>query len=285
MRIRVAPWLVLGSIRKHLLKMKVSVIIPTLGAPDYLFECLHCLDGQSAQEDLYDVWVVLNGEQKPHYQRIKNFINDLGRGNYILAYSPDLGVSSARNYALDHSDSDAFLFVDNDDKVSRCFVEKMTLTADDTSIFACRYVAFDDAGNESPDYVNLWYDSQTNINNHFKNRKALSNACGKLIPRSVVGDYRFDVNFKQGEDSLFMATISASFLGVVRAPEEAVYYRRITVGSASRSLQSKSDIFKNTIMLCCEYTKLLFREKYSRMLVLSRIVATLLRGARRLLSQ
>lgn len=57
-------------------------------------------------------------------------------------------------------------------------------------------------------------------------RKYFSGPCMKLIPMSFIQDRRFDVRFKNGEDSLFMFLISDKIKKFAFTSKDATYYRR-----------------------------------------------------------
>lgn len=64
----------------------------------------------------------------------------------------------------------------------------------------------------------------------------------KILHRDIIGRRRFDIRFKNSEDSLFMTLVSDKIESVRFTSSSAVYYRRIRRGSATtlhRTLRQK----------------------------------------------
>ena len=91
---------------------------------------------------------------------------------------------------------------------------------------------------------------------------------------------RYGINImaiKRGEDSLFMASISDKITGIVPASLEAIYYRRLRIGSASRSEESKYSRLTRKARLIASYMKVYISgvSGYNPILFLTRILATI----------
>ena len=109
----------------------------------------------------------------------------------------------------------------------------------------------------------------------FLKRSFLSTVWCKIIPKNLIGEKRFDVRFKIGEDALFMFAISQGIKRIVLS-DDAIYYRRCRNGSVSRTKQSIRFRLSNSIMQILEYTRIYIQNpfKYNFLLFLSRIVAS-----------
>ena len=79
-----------------------------------------------------------------------------------------------------------------------------------------------------------------------------------MIPKYVIGKRRFDVRFKNGEDSLFMFLISDKFKYVEFTDEKAIYYRRFRKESASGNNRNIKYLFSNSIKLMKEQSVIYF---------------------------
>ncbi len=84
-------------------------------------------------------------------------------------------------------------------------------------------------------------------------RSFLSSACCKLIRREVIGSCRFDTHFRQGEDALFMATVSNRIKSIALASPGTTYYRRLRAGSASRRPVARREFVLNQLRLMRTY--------------------------------
>ena len=81
----------------------------------------------------------------------------------------------------------------------------------------------------------------------------------KLIPRSFISDRRFDLDFSNGEDSLFMFLISAKFKYVRFANPDVCYYRRMRENSAYTRRRSVKINFLNACSLITAFSKIYFK--------------------------
>lgn len=215
--------------------MKVSVIIPTYKPQDYLYDCLQSLNEQTFQNKDFEVLVVLNGCNEPFATNINNRIRDFGYSNVKLLQTDIPGVSNARNIGLTNSVGDYIAFIDDDDIVSPCYLEELYKISGPNSIGVSNTVSFlNDDINNTVSYGNVATSftpsCKVNLNT---GRSYLSGPCMKLIHRDIVGDALFNVNFKNGEDTLFMFDISRNVKELCFTSDTAIYYRRIRSGSAT----------------------------------------------------
>ncbi len=260
----------------------VTVIIPTFRPGKYLFECLDSLENQTLEKTRYNVFIVLNGDKEPYFSTIEECIARL-KCKIELVYTDCKGVSNARNIAIDRASGKFVAFIDDDDYVSPEYLEKLLECANSSSVGAIicsNVVTFDENYNLGTDYISEAYNralTSPEKNSLFARRKFLSSSCCKLIPLSVIGSRRFNTAIKRGEDSLFMASISDKITGIVPASVEAIYYRRLRIGSASRSEESKYSRLTRKARLIASYMKVYISgvSGYNPILFLTRILATI----------
>lgn len=219
--------------------MDVSVIIPTYKPQNYLVTCLDSLCNQSFPRERYEIVIVLNGCKEPYEGRIKNYIKQHDRLN-VQFIQLDVGnVSNARNKGLDIAKGDFITFVDDDDYVSATYIEELFIKASRNIISLCYPLSFID-GTSNFEKYSITYNYLSVVCNGvqpFNNaKKFFSGPVYKLIHRDIIGERRFDKRFKNGEDSLFMFLISDRMINVDFTSKDAVYYRRIRNGSATRSI-------------------------------------------------
>lgn len=263
--------------------MKISVIIPTYKPKDYLWECLDSLIKQTFNKRDFEVLLVLNGCCEPWKQEIECYIYTNMQGVNIRFIQTDTpGVSNARNVALDNAKGEYVTFIDDDDFVSPKFLQKLYEKASPDTVSICYPFAFNDGNTniQLPYRITDAYDycvknNKTTLNS--KARKFFSGPCMKLIPMSFIQNRRFDVCFKNGEDSLFMFLISDRIKTLRFTSKEAVYYRRIRKGSANSNLSTYKERIIHAKRMITEYCKIYFKGKYNKLFFLTRIVATLKR--------
>lgn len=98
-----------------------------------------------------------------------------------------------------------------------------------------------------------------------------------MIPRNLIDEFRFDKSLYYGEDALFMFVISCNIKSIKLADENAIYYRRIRQGSASRSNLNFGTQFHAMWLKIFKYSAVYVRaiRRYNFLLYASRIAATL----------
>ena len=192
--------------------MKISVIIPTYQPKDYLWECLNSLTSQTISKDDYEVIIVLNGCDEPYKSQIQSYIDAKEGFHFSLIQTDVPGVSNARNIGLDKSKGEYISFIDDDDYVSFSYLEELYQKVAPDVISVC----FPHAFNDGVPNVQLQYSltdeflkrSVEDKVSYLKVKKLFSGPCMKMINKDIVGDRRFDCRLKNGEDSLFMFSIS-----------------------------------------------------------------------------
>jgi glycosyltransferase involved in cell wall biosynthesis len=259
--------------------MEVSVIIPTYKPGSYLFDCLHSVVAQDFSRDKFEIVIVLNGEKNPYYESIESFFSDKDV-TYKLMYTPQTGVSNARNLALDNILSRYIVFLDDDDILSVNFISLLYLKASQNYIVVSNVKTFfshlDMLGD---DYITRSYNDRLKGGKYslFKYRGFLSSSCAKMIPRDLIEEFRFDKSLNYGEDALFMFMISCNIKGITLADENAIYFRRIRRGSASQSNLTLGSRSQSMFLKLSKYSSVYLRSirKYNFMLYVSRIAATM----------
>ncbi len=217
--------------------MKISVIIPSYKPQDYLWQCLNSLASQTLSKEEFEIILVLNGCNEPFNSDIKKYINNHQDLQFNFIQTNQGGVSNARNLALNEAIGEYITFIDDDDYVSPSYLEELYAKSALDTIALCYPYAFKDGNPEKqlPYRITNAYNSLSRFGKqpYLKSRKFFSGPCMKLIPRHMVENRRFDINFKNGEDALYMFLISDHFKYVDYTSTKAIYYRRIRVGSAS----------------------------------------------------
>ncbi|MBE6341914.1 MAG: glycosyltransferase family 2 protein [Lentimicrobiaceae bacterium] len=242
--------------------MKISVIIPTYKPGNYLWECLNSLLVQTFSKKDFEIILVLNGCNDPYKSEIQNYIDTKMHGiNIIFIHTMQGGVSNARNIGLDNAKGEYVTFIDDDDFVSPKFLQELYDNVTPSTISLCYPFAFNDSDSATqiPYRITEAYDYCVKHNKTTlisKVRKFFSGPCMKLIPINFIQNRRYDVRFKNGEDSLFMFLISDKINKVSFTSKNAVYYRRNRKNSAITQKRKVLDILRTGIDLMLEYSKI-----------------------------
>ncbi len=242
--------------------MKISVIVPTYKPQDYLWECLNSLMNQTLSKQEYEVVLVLNGCTEPWKSQIAEYIKEHLQGMNINFIHTEIGgVSNARNVAIDFAKGEYITFLDDDDYFSSITLQRLSDFARPDVVTIFKPLAFYDGSQEFFSYSRtLEYEEncKTVFLPFYKVRKNFGGPVMKLFPRQIIGDRRYNLDFKNGEDSLFMFLISDRMNMVNFASEDAIYYRRIRKDSAVTSSKSFVNVFFNSMRLSREYSRIFF---------------------------
>lgn len=267
----------------------VGIVLPTFKPGSYILEMLESIERQILEYPAKDVelrlCVILNGPRSPYYNQLLQKITGLPFSSSLL-FTSIAGVSHARNMGLEQcSESDYIIFVDDDDLLSDHFVsslvQKISNVKSDRVIAQSNTRAFDEQGTDFGEhYISAGIRHILEVGNTrfslYRYRVFLNSVCGKLFPRSLIGDLRFDEGLSISEDALFLFALSNRLDGIVLVPE--VYYSiRHREGSASRKKKSLTKIIGEMFSFVHKLTRTYFRHPHPRtfLLYLSRVAASL----------
>lgn len=262
--------------------MKISVIVPTYKPQAYLWECLDSIYNQTFPKKDYELLLVLNGCNEPYHTQITEWLSKHSDLRVQYFQIDEGGVSNARNIALDNIKGKYVTFIDDDDFISSTYLEELYEKAAPDTVSLCYPYAFNDGHIEKQ----LSY-SITNTYNYCiehkcdklasRARKFFSGPWMKLIPMNFIQERRYDVRFKNGEDSLFMFLISDKIKKFAFTSKDAVYYRRYRDNSAYTRSKTKREIISNKMSMIKAYISIYLKkpQKYSLFFFITRLLGTL----------
>lgn len=257
--------------------MHINIIIPTYKPQTYLWECLDSVFSQATGGYTYEVLLVLNGPKEPYYTEIRQYISSHPTRSVRFLYSKKAGVSAARNLALECAQADYITFIDDDDYISPFYLKSLAAYAAPDRIVMAKSIAFDDKTKETLPY-RLTNEYERSYGKGLMTAHAVRSIyCGawmKLIPSCMIANSRFDTSLKNSEDALFMFDISKRFNYIICAPKEALYYRRVRVGSAAK-LTSRKRIC-HALKMFSKYTIMYLKAptQYNAIFFITRILGT-----------
>ena len=265
----------------HFTDKKVSVIVPTFNPGDYIYECFNSIKKQSLSSSLFELIVVLNGDKEPYFSSLSTYLATSGI-QYKLEYTSSPGVSNARNIGIEKSQYPYICFVDDDDVLSPKYLESLLANADEEVLSICNIKAFINTIENSStgfflsEYLHN-YPTGHILKPGFLTRSILSVPVAKLFPKQSIGNRKYNCKINNGEDSLFVTTISNKIKSLVVCDSDAVYYVRLRKGSASRHRIPIHTLAMQSMYLFYQYTKLFFVWKpgYSYMLLFSRYIGVI----------
>lgn len=260
--------------------MRVSIVLPTYKPESYIYECLSSIDKQTLDKSLFELIIILNGCDEPFKTDLKKYIdNNLSEElniNFIQVDQP--GVSNARNIGIEYAKGEYITFIDDDDHISPSYIEELLRDASPNVVALSNTIVFDDITGK---YDNNYRISKAFRENEFttinKARKFFSGPVMKLIHRDIIGDRRFDIGFKIGEDSLFMFLISDRITKCKFTSKNAIYYRRDREGSAIKTTRTGKVVAKHQWKITKKYTSYFIKKpfEYNFLFFVTRIIAAI----------
>lgn len=224
--------------------------------------------------------LVLNGCDEPFYSQIKDWLGKHCDLQVQFFQTDEGGVSNARNIALDNARGEYITFIDDDDLISPAYLEELYDKATPDTVSLCYPYAFNDGEVEKQlpygitDAYCYYMDHRcTSLSS--KVRKYFSGPWMKLIPMSFIQGRRFDVRFRNGEDSLFMFLISDKIKKVSFTSKNAIYYRRYRLNSATTNKRNRISVVVNELRLVKMYSLIYFKApcRYNLNFFLTRVLA------------
>lgn len=252
----------------------IAILIPTYEPKDYLIECLSSIERQSLSKDQYCIYIALNGPKDPYEAFIKELLTNFSfRYKYI--YTPKKGVSNARNILIDISTEPYITFIDDDDIVSKNYLEELFNNATPQFMSVSNVKSFQKHIEEAkPNYIGKKFKRlNNNETSKLRSRQYYSSPVAKMLHRKMIGNIKFDTSLSKGEDALFMTEISKNIAGINKTKPSAIYFVNERIGSASRKKTNPLYEVKRITYLTFKYSKMLAHT--DKLFIVSRIVATL----------
>ena len=260
---------------------KISVIVPTYKPQVYLWECLDSIYNQSLSKSDYELVLVLNGCNEPYNSQINDWLSEHNKMQVQYVQTDMGGVSNARNIALDKAIGEYITFIDDDDYISPSFLQELLNNSSEKCVAISNTIAFDDVTRKE---LNEYIIAKTfNICLKKKSisiidaRRFFAGPVRKLIHINIIGNRRFNVRYKNGEDTLFMFLISNQIKQISCTSKNAIYYRRIRKNSANMYKRTFLERLNNSFNLIKEYSSILIfsPQKYNIKLYVSNVLGAL----------
>lgn len=199
----------------------VSVVIPMYNVGEYASACLKSVVGQNY--DNLEIIVVNDGSTDQTLRLCTEMLSDEMRA--IVLTKDNGGLSSARNYGLEHANGKYVTFVDGDDVLAPTAISTLVQIAEQESVplSACRYVKIRSVDELRVTGISSW--------NRLSGKELLrrllcldgesGSACGKLYRKDIYSNLRFPVG-QLFEDFGVVAQILSS-VDYVSVTDEALY--------------------------------------------------------------
>lgn len=220
----------------------VSIIIPTYKGEKTIIKCLDSLAKQSLEPTLFEVLIVINGEQDNTKYLIEQFRLAHSHLNIQVFELSEGNVSKARNFAVLKASKAWVTFIDDDDWVDENYLASLYLNSMYNRITVTGLEDIENGVAVRSSIMNqldaaskkeqLDYNDITSI--------LTMNAC-KLAPTYMVKNTHYNASLKSGEDVLYWSELLNLFqpkVTLVKDYETANYKRLIRENSVSRKAES-----------------------------------------------
>ena len=227
-------------------RKKISVIIPVYNCENYISDCINSVIKQSYKN--IEIILVNDGSS----DNSENIINSFSKNDKRIKYfsKNNAGVSSARNYGIEHSTGDFIIFIDADDFIEEDYIANLIKNNEEFDFAMMGYKIWDSSNNRyitnncKPFSGNI-YAFMKNIFNYIHS-PILLGPCFKLFKRKIIIDNNIlfpeDISF--GEDAEFVFNY-LKYISKVRCINKTEYvYRKAGNNSlSSKFIENKMDLY------------------------------------------
>lgn len=233
----------------------ISIIVPTYKPQSYIEDCIESLANQTFLHNRFEILIVLNGPKDPFFIYIESLLGLYKDLNVRLLYSENAGVSNARNLGIENAKGEYITFIDDDDWISSAFLETLIKYASPETVPLSYALSYNDETKVYSDYyvTRKFEEGKCVLINSA--RSYFSGPVYKLIHRNIIGDVRYDIRLKNGEDTLFMFAISKNIKQCVYTSKDAIYYRRIRESSANFTKRAFTNKLKSNLLQISMYVR------------------------------
>lgn len=207
---------------------KVSIIIPVYNSEKYLCQCLESILNQTHKN--FEVLLVCD-KGKDNSDKICLEYAEKHHNIYTFIREKGLGVSSARNYALDNisKDSEYVSFIDADDWIEPTFLETLidNIEQHKADLSYCKHKSSKPTKKQFQS-IKIVETKIFTANQCIKQLISKENATfcvwNKLFKKDLLDDIRFDETIKFAEDILFCFKYLLKCKSIVSTNQKLYHY-------------------------------------------------------------
>lgn len=254
-----------------LYKNGVSVIIPSCKGAGTIRKCLDSLALQTLTKKDFEVIVILNGEYDGTENILSKFKNENPEINLLIIRNELVGAGAARNHGLSLATRKFVTFIDDDDFVSKGFLQGLLAHSIHSDIVISNIKDFNDFGFFESS-INQQIDKAV-IDGQVKYESITSaitlNAC-KLVPTGIAKSIQYSNQLKSGEDVVYFTKLVSLFkpcFSIVNKENDAIYYRRVKDNSVSRQPKSFEFNVKQRLEVVVELEKILSNDEMKAFII------------------
>lgn len=203
--------------------MKVSIVVPVYNTSKYLEECVNSILSQSYEDT--EIVLVDDGST----DNSGELCDALAKRDARIrsCHKPNGGLSSARNYGIDHSEGECIAFVDSDDVIDRDMIKVLAenMQSNQADMSGMEYLEFFDKLPEV-NRKNKIKRITKNLQGYILQNNRLYCSVRYLYKRDLLENIRFDESIKLGEDQDFIFRYSENVKVLVTSDYNGYFYRQ-----------------------------------------------------------
>lgn len=211
---------------------KLSIIIPIYNAEKYLARCIDSVLAQPLKE--IELLLVNDGSPDRSLAICEEYAKKDSRVKVLNKANG--GVSSARNMGLDHAQGEYVTFIDADDWLDEGTITEELLNGGFDVIKLPR-----DRGSRLRSYDETLSFSNSKESKRFAAEHYNCECWGKIYKRSLIGDLRFRLGIRIGEDLIFVARIYDKLTSLQVLGGTMGYHYMLNDEGAFRTLSEETD--------------------------------------------
>ena len=219
-------------------KPLISIIIPVYNVEDLIEECVVSCTNQTYE----NIEIVLVDDGSLDGSGEKCDILKAGDDRIKVYHTKNQGVAETRNYGLIHSNGEYIAFVDGDDTIASCYIEKLynLLIETNADMAGCRFyrnnkedIIFP-SSNDSYDFL---VNGVTFLKKFYNDFGVFAPAWGKLAKRTVWEDIKFPTK-SIAEDVQIIRPLALK-CNLISWTQEAMYFYRNRECSISQTADKR----------------------------------------------
>ena len=230
-------------------RYNLSLLVPVYNSENYVKQCLDSLVGQKTQYN-YQI-VIVNDGSTDGTSELLNGYKDYT--NVIIFTQKNMGISAARNQALQLAEGEYVGFIDNDDYVKDDYVDKLLRSAYAicADVVKCGYSNFDEQGNIINNQISEAFRSQIGFQSNLMKYDGL--IWGGVYRRELFEDISFPEGYWY--EDMITRTLLYPICKNAEYISEALYCKRNHANNASKVVWGNSIKCMDQILLAKEIQK------------------------------
>lgn len=200
---------------------KIDVIIPLYNGEDFILDTIKSVENNTFKD--FNIIVVDDGSKDNSSKIVRNLAKNYE--NILYFYKENSGVSSARNYGIERSNSKYLCFLDADDLHNPLFLEKLyeKISLKDSDLCLCGYNQLID---EKIYPKKTRFIKNDFLTNYLITKNKFHISCF-MIKRDIIlaNKIKFFENTSYGEDIEFLSKVIKHSKNIELVKEYLTYYR------------------------------------------------------------